>query len=84
MYFIFRAVFSLFKLTILLHGKIIRWIHTENISIRLQQMKNITQLFSVDITVNKNLKFRVSSLGLPGLNVQQIHMLLLWEAEGEA
>lgn len=84
MYFIFRAVFSLFKLTILLHGKIIRWIHAENISIRLQQMKNITQLFSVDITVNKNLKFRVSSLGLPGLNVQQIHMLLLWEAEGEA
>lgn len=84
MYSILRAVFSLFKRTILLHGKIIRWIHTENISIRLQQMKNITQLFSVDITVNKNLKFRVSSLGFSGLDVQQVHMLLLWKAEGEA
>lgn len=54
------------------------WAHRDNVDMGFQELEDLIQLFPVTVTVHEDLKLRISSLGLPWLNVYQIYMFLLF------
>lgn len=63
-----RSAFSAelpFVLTIFLDIEVLCWVHRDNTDMGFQELEDLVQLFPVTVTVHKDLKLRISSLGLP-------------------
>lgn len=65
-------------LTIFRHIEMFCWVHRDNVDMGFEQLEDLIQLFPVTVTVNKDLKLGISSLGFSWLDVHQIYMLLLF------
>ena len=54
-----------------------RSLHVDDVHVFVQQLDDLVQLLVVAVHVNKDLKLGVTTFGLPGLDVDQVHMVLL-------
>ena len=63
-----RSAFSSelpFVLTIFLDIEMLCRVHRDNVDVGFQELEDLIQLFAVTVTVHKDLKLRIASLGLP-------------------